>query len=674
LSDLNLQKVILLDNQSTVSLFCDKSLVSNIRDSEEPLTLQSNEGSMKVHQIADIGRGQSPVWFSKRAITNILSLKEVVKTYRVIYNSSDSAFFVLCEDVGLPNMIFKMHSSGLHYYNPSRKEFSFVVTVEDTMAPFNKRQILGADKARTFNACIAFPSLPDYKWILRSGQVDECPVSMEDAEIAQKIWGPSIASLKGKTVCTKAVPVKTDIVQVPVKIRDLHQEVTLTIDVFFVNKIPFLITLSGKITFTTVTHLSNRKIDTIFKAFKTIFKYYLERGFQVMTVTADGEFSPLDELLYELPGAPRLNLTATNEHEPYVERCIHVIKERVRAVRHSLPFTSLPMQVTTHMVFFVVKLLNYFPAKGGVSMEYSPKTIMSGERINCKHYCVPFGTYCQVHAEDGPRNSMVARTQGAISLGPSKNRQGGQLFFTLTTAKVVVRHSWNIIPMPTAVIARVNALAADQPSLLTFYDRAGREIGDSDADAQQTGEPQYETPGVVADDAKITGVDSKEDPESDPSNDYDPDITPTLPDEPPLIYSTPIPASGFVDESTPESFEPTVEHKPTATEPVPSPAVSEPTPVAPTDQPVTDTRRRSTRERKQVSSTEHVRQVLSILRDSIGAAAARVRPESGRIDNDAAVTESSPQDVGKRRGGSSRVRNEAVALEELIQTSAIPRA
>jgi hypothetical protein len=63
LSDLNLRKVILLDNQSTMSLFCNKSLVSNIRDSEEPLTLQSNGGSMKVHQIADIGSGQSPVWF-----------------------------------------------------------------------------------------------------------------------------------------------------------------------------------------------------------------------------------------------------------------------------------------------------------------------------------------------------------------------------------------------------------------------------------------------------------------------------------------------------------------------------------------------------------------------------------------------------------------------------------
>ena len=52
-----------------------------------------------------------------------------------------------------------------------------------------------------------------------------------------------------------------------------------------------------------------------------------------------------------------------------------------------------------------------------------------------KHYCVPFGTYCQVHEEDGPRNSLVTCTQGAISMGPSKNRQGGHIFFHTHNSK-----------------------------------------------------------------------------------------------------------------------------------------------------------------------------------------------------------------------------------------------
>jgi hypothetical protein len=118
-------------------------------------------------------------------------------------------------------------------------------------------------------------------------------------------------------------------VEVPTEIRDLHRIMTISFDIFFINKVPFFLTLSRKICFSTVTHLANQKISTIFTVFKSIFTYYLQKGFQIMTVTADNEFTPLAELLYELPGAPTLNLTSANEHEPYIERRIRVIKERV---------------------------------------------------------------------------------------------------------------------------------------------------------------------------------------------------------------------------------------------------------------------------------------------------------------------------------------------------------
>jgi hypothetical protein len=157
-----------------------------------------------------------------------------------------------------------------------------------------------------------------------------------------------------------------------------------------------------------------------------------------MVVTADGKFKPLDKLMVDLPGAQRLNLTTANEHKPNVKRKICVIKERVWAVRHSLPFLQRPMKITMHMVFFVVKLLNFFPVKGGILDQYSTKVIMSGETINYKQYCLSFVTYCQVHEEDSPQNSMAVQTQGPISLGPSNNRQGAQKCYTLTTGEVVV--------------------------------------------------------------------------------------------------------------------------------------------------------------------------------------------------------------------------------------------
>ncbi|MGL6132320.1 MAG: hypothetical protein ACRCZ9_11980, partial [Fusobacteriaceae bacterium] len=514
MNDINLRKVILLDNQSTMSLFCNKRLVTDVRETEETMTLQSNGGSMNVNKVASIGSGQPPVWFSDKAITNILCLKDAIARYRVTYDSENMAFVIHREEKGLHNMVFKMHNSGLHYYDPSKEEFAFINTVHDNKLPFTKRQLKNAEKAKELYASLAYPSDADYKWILKTNQIKNCPVSMEDAEVAKKVWGQNVASLKGKTTRKTPTHVNTDIVAVPAMIRDLHRNVTLAVDIFYINNIPFMMTLSRNLCFTTVTHLNNRKTETIYKAFAGIFKYYLQRGFQIMTVTGDNEFSSIEEKLFDLPGAPRLNVTSANEHEPYIERRIRVVKERVRSVRHSLPFKTIPTKMVTHMVFFVVKLLNYFPTTGGVSEVYSPKTIMSGEVINYKQYCLPFGTYCQVHEEDSPRNNMAPRTQGAISMGPNNNQQGGQIFYTLTTGKIVVRRSWNVLPMPDAVINRVNKLAEDQPQILTFYDKHQRAIGDEDTLGENTNDnDDYEIPGVVQGDTRdhiqITGVEDE---------------------------------------------------------------------------------------------------------------------------------------------------------------------
>jgi hypothetical protein len=73
---------------------------------------------------------------------------------------------------------------------------------------------------------------------------------------------------------------------------------------------------------------------------------------------------------------------------------------------------------------------------------------------------------------------MLARTEGAIALGPSGNVQGGVKFYTLTTGKVVVRRQFKRLPMTDAVIACIGLLAVGQPSHPVFTDRQGRPIGD----------------------------------------------------------------------------------------------------------------------------------------------------------------------------------------------------
>ena len=126
-----------------------------------------------------------------------------------------------------------------------------------------------------------------------------------------------------------------------------------------------------------------------------------------------------------MPSGPSVNLASANEHVPDIERRIRVVKERCRASRHDLPFKCIPKLLTVHIVLNSVRMLNYFPTKGGISEHLSPKTIMSGEVLDYKqHLCLQIGQYCQVHEEETPWNSQAARTKAAISLDQAATCRG----------------------------------------------------------------------------------------------------------------------------------------------------------------------------------------------------------------------------------------------------------
>ena len=154
------------------------------------------------------------------------------------------------------------------------------------------------------------------------------------------------------------------LVRVSKELMKIHKDIYLTADMFLVNKIPFFLTLLRRIVFTAVHHLSNRTVPQIFNAFKEIFTYYLQRGFRITTIGMDGDFAPLKPLIAAMPGGPHVNLTSAKEHVPDIERRIRLVKERSRATRHRLLFQRILQLMVTHMVLFVVKMLNYFPPKG----------------------------------------------------------------------------------------------------------------------------------------------------------------------------------------------------------------------------------------------------------------------------------------------------------------------
>ena len=169
-----------------------------------------------------------------------------------------------------------------------------------------------------------------------------------------------------------------------------------------------------------------------------------------------------------------------------------------------------------------------------------------------------FGRYCQIHEEDQPRNSLKARTRGAISLGPSGNAQGGHKFYTLDNGTVVVRRAWTELPTPQSVIERVHLLARGMPALPVFTDRRGRVIGDTqdlytDDNNNDESPPLTDDaflPGVhtdeTGDDLEIPGVDPVQ--EELPPTPVDLDFAPANEDDvdPPMVLSNDAPEAPAV--------------------------------------------------------------------------------------------------------------------------------
>ena len=129
-----------------------------------------------------------------------------------------------------------------------------------------------------------------------------------------------------------------------------------------------------------MSHLKGRSASIIVDAFKNIFRFYLQLGFRIPTVHADGEFGALKDLIQNMPAGPIVNLTSGNEHVPEIEKRIRVVKDRSRAFHHSLLFNWIPKLMTIHAILNITKMLNHFPTKtrnlfGAQSLFYSHRRI-----------------------------------------------------------------------------------------------------------------------------------------------------------------------------------------------------------------------------------------------------------------------------------------------------------
>jgi len=464
---------VLLDTQSNCDIFKNPRLLTNIRKHDGAgLVLQSNGGEMYTDYVGDV-KGYGTVWFNPSSLANILSFANVRKQFKVTMNTGPldpSPTIMVHKRNGKP-MCFREHAMGLYVHQSSndkvadndtlndRQNYSFLSTDLELEREFTKREVLQAKLAKALYVKLGRPSQAAYLHLVKNHLLHDCPITVDDVKRYYYIYGKDSAYIKGHAVRNQ--PRRVDsatTVPIPSNVLQWHMDVELCVDIFFVQGLVMLHTVSRKIHFRTVEELPSRSYKHILSGLQRVFNLYLGRGFNVLVMRADLEFQSFHDTF--LPTT--LELASKGEHVPEIERSIRTVKENIRSIIHGLPFRFYTRLMIRSLTYLVVKLINSFPSQSGISTTVSPLSIVVGRPPpKYSDFALEFGQYVQVHDVPSITNTTAARTTGAIALLPS-NSHGGYRFMSLTTGKQVTRYSWTSCILSNDIIEQVHALAQSE--------------------------------------------------------------------------------------------------------------------------------------------------------------------------------------------------------------------
>jgi len=449
---------IILDSGASVGVFHNKELGDGPCDVEDTVMIMgvnSNEGAIISSMVLSTDFGI--VYYSPNSVGNILSYSTVKREAHGVWNMpADDHFSVQIWKDG-PVYLFRP-KLGIYVHNTKdardtiRPVSVLVATVSRIKENYTAREIAQADAARDLQRKLGIPSDEVLTELINSGGLMNCSVTARDVARARHLYGPSLASLKGKTTTHKGPIVEDGAVMIP----QVHRDQTLHTDIMFVEKIPFLITVSTPLHMSFATKLRSRNTETLWKALKHQISAVQSKGFKVVAVRSDGEsgLGGLQPLLGQM--GIDMNLCGAGEHVPVVERKIRVIKERSRGIINTLPFT-IPLILISYLIYFVVSRINMVPVRTA-TLKTTPFEQFYGRKVNVKAQLkANFGDYVQAGA-NAVDNSMESRTEGGIALYDTGNVEGTWWVYQLRSKTLARRNKLAILPMPDVVIDFINAM------------------------------------------------------------------------------------------------------------------------------------------------------------------------------------------------------------------------
>jgi hypothetical protein len=124
---------------------------------------------------------------------------------------------------------------------------------------YTLRQFERAKAARKLYHIVGTLAMNNFKSLLWMNVIQNRPVTVEDVNISEKIFGPDMSSLKGKSTRRKPKPVRSNLIEIPKEIIMKHHDIDLCKNAMYVNECGMLTAIDQTIKFQSLVPMNNKQ-------------------------------------------------------------------------------------------------------------------------------------------------------------------------------------------------------------------------------------------------------------------------------------------------------------------------------------------------------------------------------------------------------------------------------
>jgi hypothetical protein len=440
---------LLLDNQANISIVRPE-LACNIKEGDHVVPVFGIAAEAVFVSTMGSLAGITEVYVSGDVKASIISFAEMEDKFPISYRHGT---FTVTTPIG--ELHFLRTTDNLYAATPETIKLltsatndirTAMVTSKDANLEYTAAEIKAASLAQEAMAAMGFTNAARAEEALfDAGTFEDVPFSRSDIKRADRLFGPSVEYIRGRTVKKKISTRSQELPRIEKAMQSLHM------DIMHVEGEAYLVAVASPLELTLVDRPADAHVSSLEASARAIIGELKKYGFGVDLVRVDpqGGLQALKGRLEQI-----VDVCGAGDHVPKAEAKIRRLKELMRSVYLSLRF-PLPRNYLKDLVTYAVERINLFPVSSTGSM-ISPKARATGRRVRFdRELGLKFGDYAEVHGADTSSKITLSRTEPCLALHPAGNLGGSWIFVSLVSGKRIRRSRWTRMVMTDAILDNV---------------------------------------------------------------------------------------------------------------------------------------------------------------------------------------------------------------------------